>query len=79
MKRFRTLTTVTISDGEVGLTDAQYARRSAQLRKVKAGVYEVMQPVQFKTGEEVALSGVPKSDAERYEEVTESAKKAVQQ
>lgn len=41
----------------LGLTDAQAAPRSQSLNVIRKGIYEVVGPVQFKAGEEVAIDG----------------------
>jgi len=61
MNYFRANQTVEIGEGTIALTDAQAGPRRRKLMKVKDGVYQVRELVQFKAGEVVGIVGdVPK-------------------
>jgi len=60
MKPYRTLATVRLYEGTIGLLDNQAARRAGCLKKIKNGIYEIQAPVEFKAGEVIAFSRIPK-------------------
>lgn len=57
---------ITVNSGQVQLTAAQAKTRLHNLKLVKAGkesgVYEVVQPIQFKAGETFGFDGVMRKD-----------------
>jgi len=46
--------------GEVGLTDEQAAPRLNSVKKIRKGVFRIINPVEFKAGETILLKTVPK-------------------
>lgn len=78
MKTYKTKKPISLSGGEVGLTDDQYKRREStgQLKKTrKKGIYEIVDSVSFKAGEVFTFSGAVKALLEVLELIEE--KKAV--
>jgi len=58
MKRYKTIDTVRLFSGLIGL-DARQAKSRLQVGQITpagVGVYEIMKPVQFKAGEIILLS-----------------------
>ena len=60
MKPYRTLATVRLFAGIIGLTDKQAKKRLRYLSKIKDNVYEVIREVVFKAGETIGLEDTPK-------------------
>ena len=60
MKSYRTLATVRLFTGMVGLTDNQVKWRTNCLSKIKDDAYEITGEVVFKTGEVIGLEDPPK-------------------
>jgi len=72
MQEYKTLQTVDLFGGKIGLADDQYKPRAGKLKKLKpAGLYEIQAPIQFKRGEVVRLdpADVPKGMAAFLEPV----------
>ena len=65
---------ITLYGGELILTDAQASARAHSLEQVKKGRYTIVQPVQFKVGEEIVIPGEPdKALAQRVSKVERAA------
>lgn len=60
MKPYRTLATVRLFTGVVGLTDKQVKWRTDCLSKIKDDVYSIEKEVVFKAGEVIGLEDLPK-------------------
>jgi hypothetical protein len=45
------------SYGKIKLTDEQYQARKRKLKEVGNGVYEILEPIMFKFGEEISYGG----------------------
>ena len=60
MKPYRTLATVRLFTGKIGLTDDQAKRRIDYLSKIEDDVYEINREVVFKAGEVIGLESAPK-------------------
>lgn len=73
MKKVRVTRTVTIPHGTIGLSAKQAAKRANCLKKTKGGAFEVLQPVQFKVGEEIEVDEIEKSIEEHFEAVVSAA------
>ena len=73
MKQYKTLSTVILFEGEVGLTPAQAEPRSLALKAAKKGVYKITGEVQFKAGEVIGLGTFPKAFAGALEPVKQQA------
>lgn len=60
--KYRVLNPVTFDAGAtLGLTEAQAKARRSGLRAGSKGLHQVIEPVQFKAGEEIVVAGdVPK-------------------
>lgn len=67
MREYKTLTTVDLFCGRIGLADEQARSRTDKLKEVKKGVYEIVAPVQFKAGETILLDAIPKGIRQRFE------------
>jgi hypothetical protein len=63
MKRYRTLETVRITGGLIGLDESQALPRMRCLDSVEDGVFIVMLPVEFKAGEVIFLDEPAKTMA----------------
>ena len=74
MKAFETSGIVSLHIGEIGLTEAQAEPRRASLEKVKDGVYRITGAVQFKAGEVIRLSSIPKPFAAHLKPVKSAVK-----
>ncbi len=59
MKQYKTLKTVELFAGQIGLSDEQAAPRADRLKAIEKGVYEIIAPVQFKAGEVIGLEDAP--------------------
>lgn len=55
MRAYRTMVMVDLYCGRVGLSRTQADARARNLRQVSDGVYEIVNPVQFKAGEIIRL------------------------
>jgi hypothetical protein len=53
--RYRITQPATIPAGVLGLTEQQAAARAYALKSIGHGLYEVLQPVQFKRGEQIDI------------------------
>lgn len=60
MKPYRTLASVRLFTGVIGLTDDQVKWRANCLKKIADSVYEIKGEVVFKTGEVIGLEDPPK-------------------
>ena len=60
MKKYITEETIGLASGRIGLTDAQAKPRAAKLKNVKKGVYEILEPIEFKAGETILLEAPDK-------------------
>ena len=60
MQKYKTTAIIDLFTGKVGLSENQVARRPGKLRKIKAGIYEILAPVQFKAGEVIELENPDK-------------------
>ena len=67
MKPYRTLATVRLFAGVVGLTDDQVKWRAGCLSKIEDNVYEIKKGVVFKAGEIIGLEDAPKPFAKILE------------
>lgn len=80
MKTYVANDTVTVHEGKVTLSPAQYKRRASLVDKVGGDVYLVVSPVQFKAGEIFGYDGeIPKhyySSAVEVKGKTQSRRKA---
>ena len=77
MKPYRTLATVRLFSGLIGLTDGQAKRRSSYLSKIKDDVYKILGEVSFKAGEVIGLEDAPKPYRKLMQSL-EPAKPAIQ-
>lgn len=64
-----TTTTVELFDGEVGLSNKQARLRSNKLMKIRKDVYQVLSKVQFKAGERISFSRLPKGLEQKLKKV----------
>ena len=78
MKPYRTLATVRLFTGVVGLTDDQVKWRANCLEKLKDDVYQITGEVCFKAGEMIGLEEAPKPFAKLLECLEPDPKPAVQ-
>jgi hypothetical protein len=69
VRQFKTQRIIELFTGVVGLDENQAKRRRASLKEIKKGVYEIMAPVQFKAGEVIYLSEIPKPYRAALEEI----------
>ena len=69
-----TTNTVELFTGEIGLSEKQAAVRTDKLKRVRKGLYEIIKPVQFKAGEKIKLSKLPKGLGYILEEAGAKAK-----
>ena len=60
MKPYRTLATIRLFTGKIGLRDEQVKWRENCLSKIEDNVYEIIDEVVFKAGETIGLEYVPK-------------------
>jgi hypothetical protein len=60
MKPYRTLASVRLFTGIVGLTDEQVKWRANCLKKIADSTYEIINEVVFKAGEVIGLEDPPK-------------------
>jgi hypothetical protein len=60
MKQYRTLATVRLFTGKIGLTEDQVKWRMSCLSKIDDGIYEINSGVVFKAGELIGLEAAPK-------------------
>lgn len=60
MRKYRTLATVCLFDGVIGLSDEQADVRRHCLKKIGKGKFKILQPVQFKAGEIIGFDTIPK-------------------
>ena len=60
MKPYRTLATVRLYTGKIGLTDQQVKWRANCLKKISDSTYEIKNEVAFKAGEVIGLEDPPK-------------------
>lgn len=60
MKPYRTLATVRLFAGRIGLTDDQVKWRAQCLSQVQDNIYEIISKVTFKAGEVIGLEDPPK-------------------
>ena len=67
MKPYRTLATVRLFTGIVGLTDDLVKWRANCLKKIEDSVYEIINEVVFKAGEVIGLEDPPKPYAKVLE------------
>ena len=67
MKPYRTLATVRLFTGAIGLTDDQVKWRADCLSKINDNVYEIQKGVVFKAGEIIGLEEAPKPFAKILE------------
>jgi len=67
MREYKTLITVDLCCGRIGLADEQARSRAGRLKEVRKGVYEIVAPVQFKAGEIIRMDAVPKGIRSRFE------------
>jgi hypothetical protein len=60
MNEYKTLQTVALFTGEIGLTPFQAKRRSGKVKPVfgKPDTFEILEGIKFKAGETIRLSGV---------------------
>ena len=67
--KFKTTQIVELFSGRIGLTEEQAAVRSGALRQVKnrKGLYDIVAPVQFKSGEVIDLVDPDKATLSRLE------------
>ena len=81
MNTYKTTEIVDIFGGKVGLTKKQAKRRPGKLRKLRGvtegnrGLFEVVNPIQFKAGEVVMLENPDKITLAKLE-LVKSVKKA---
>ena len=77
MRRYKTTGIVDIFGGLVGLDDKQAAARRINVSKVegKDGVYEIIHPIQFKTGETVRLEKPDKALLALLEDIDKAVDK----
>ena len=75
MKEYKTIQTVDLGSGKIGLSDEQAQPRAGKLKKLKTEkklsssikgvphkeIYEIQAPVQFKRGEIIWLDDIPKN------------------
>ncbi|ATE76621.1 MULTISPECIES: hypothetical protein [Pseudomonas] len=74
MPKYRVDQPITLYGGELILTDAQASARAHSLEQVKKGRYTIVQPVQFKIGEEIVIPGEPdKALAQRVTKLERTA------
>lgn len=74
MPKYRVDQPITLYGGELILTEAQASARAHSLEQVKKGRYTIVQPVQFKVGEEIVIPGEPdKALAQRVTRVERKA------
>ena len=69
MQKYKTTATIELFSGKVGLSEKQAATRTARLKKVKQGVFEVVSPVQFKAGEEIGIEDPDKATLANLEQL----------
>lgn len=67
MKPYRTLATIRLFTGTIGLTDDQVKWRANCLSKISDNVYEVTDEVVFKAGETIGLEDPPKPYRKKLE------------
>lgn len=69
MQKVRVTSTVTIHSGTLGLSDKQASKRTRMLKKLKGSKYDVLEPVQFKAGEQFEIEEIDKAQAHQFEVV----------
>lgn len=67
MKPYRTLATVRLFSGLVGLTEKQVKWRASCLKKIKDDVFEIVDEVTLKAGEVIGLADPPKPYRKKLE------------
>jgi len=67
MREYKTVQTVDLYTGRIGLADDQVRPRANRLKKIHDGIYGILAPVQFKAGETIRLDDIPKNIRHRFE------------
>jgi len=55
MEEYKTLKTVRLFGGKIGLSNDQHSPRAGKLKKIRPGLYDIAAPIQFKRGEIIML------------------------
>lgn len=77
MKPYRTLATLRLAGGTIGLNDRQAARRPGCLKKIKRGEYEITGPIELKAGELIGLAQIPKPYDSLLEKITSAPREKI--
>jgi hypothetical protein len=60
MREYQTTGIIRVNCGYIGLDKHQAGARRSRVRQIRDGVYEVLQPIEFKAGEKIRLDNPDK-------------------
>jgi len=60
MREYQTTGIIRVNCGYIGLDKHQAGARRSRVKKVSDGIYEVLQPIEFKAGEKIKLENPDK-------------------